>query len=63
MQKKGTRIKFGITVPNSVKEVLELDKKNKNNLWGDAIIKELKALEKTNVFAFYPPNYKFGNEF
>ena len=60
MQKKDTRIKFGITVPNSVKEALELDRKNKNNLWADAIIKELKALEKANVFAFYPPNYKFG---
>ena len=31
MQKKGTRIKFGITVPNSVKEALELDRKNKNS--------------------------------
>lgn len=63
LQKKGTRIKFGIAIPNSVKKALELDRKNKNNLWGDAIIKELKTLEKANVIAFYPPNYNFGKEF
>ena len=34
--------KFGIKVPNSVDEALELDKENRNNLWHEAIQKELK---------------------
>ena len=33
--------KFGIEMPKSVQEALELDKKNGNNLWGDAIKKEM----------------------
>lgn len=34
--------KFGIEVPKTVKEALELDKKNGNTLWADAIAKEMK---------------------
>jgi len=34
--------KFGIEVPRTVKEALELDKKNGNTLWADAIAKEMK---------------------
>ena len=34
--------KFGIKVPNSVDEALQMDKNNGNNLWHDAIQKELK---------------------
>ena len=34
--------KFGIKVPNSVDEALQLDKENGNNLWHAAIQKELK---------------------
>jgi hypothetical protein len=32
----------GIEVPKTVKEALELDKKNGNTLWADAIAKEMK---------------------
>ena len=35
-------IKFGIHVPNSVKDTLEFDKENGNILWSNAINKELK---------------------
>jgi len=36
--------KFGIKVPKTVKEALELDKKNGNTLWADAIAKEMKGV-------------------
>ena len=35
-------IKFGVRVPNSIEEAYQLDKENGNNLWGDAVNKELK---------------------
>ena len=34
--------KFGIEMPKTVKEALELDKKNGNTLWADTIAKEMK---------------------
>ncbi len=34
--------KFGIKLPNTIKEALELDKKNGNTFWADAIAKEMK---------------------
>jgi hypothetical protein len=34
--------KFGIELPKTVKEALELDKKNGNTFWADAIAKEMK---------------------
>jgi hypothetical protein len=34
--------KFGMEVPKTVKEALELDKKNGTTLWADAIAKEMK---------------------
>ena len=33
-------VKFGIVIPTTVKEALELDKKNGNTYWADAIAKE-----------------------
>jgi hypothetical protein len=34
--------KFGIELPKTVKEALELNKKNGNTFWADAIGKEMK---------------------
>jgi hypothetical protein len=34
--------KFGIELPKTIKEALELDKKNGNTFWADAIAKEMK---------------------
>jgi hypothetical protein len=34
--------KFGIEVPKTIREALELDKKNGNTFWADAIAKEMK---------------------
>jgi hypothetical protein len=36
--------KFGIEVPKAVKEALDLDRKNGNILWVDAIAKEMKEV-------------------
>ena len=44
--KKKDRVKFGIEVPNNVRHALLLDKKNGNNAWGEAILKEMTALTK-----------------
>ena len=41
----GPKYKFGIEVPRSVKHALELDAKNGNTLWRDAILTELKQLD------------------
>ena len=34
-------MKFGVMIPSSVQEALELDKQNGNTLWADAIEKEM----------------------
>ncbi len=36
--------KFGIELSKTVKEALELDKKNGNTFWADAIAKEMKDI-------------------
>ena len=36
------RMKFGIMIPGSVEEAIELDRKNGNTLWQDSIKKEMK---------------------
>jgi hypothetical protein len=36
--------KFGIEVPKTVKEALDLDRKNGNTLWVDAIAKKMKEV-------------------
>jgi hypothetical protein len=36
--------KFGIEVPKTIKEALDLDRKNGNTLWADAIAKEMKEV-------------------
>ena len=41
-----TNEQFGIALPHSVEEALEIDRKNGNNLWFDAIQKEIKNLRK-----------------
>ena len=39
---KRSNLKFGLVVPKTVREALELDKKNGNEYWNNAIKKELK---------------------
>ena len=37
-------MKYGVAVPRSVKQALQLDKNNGNELWMNAIAKEISAL-------------------
>ena len=62
MKNKSPRIKFGIKVPNSIREAFELDIENKNNLWADAIVKELTALNEAGVFQYWPPHHKIDTK-
>ena len=56
------REKFGIKIPNNMKEALILDKENKNNLWAEAILKEMKTLNALRAFKYYSPNKRFKKE-
>ena len=57
------REKFGVVVPNTVKEALLLDKMNGDSKWCDATKKEMMALEKLIAWTFHPPGHCMGSEF
>jgi hypothetical protein len=38
--------KFGIEIPMTIKEALELDRQNGNTFWADAIAKEMTEVQK-----------------
>ena len=63
MEKRRNRIKFGIRVPNSVREALIFDRENKNNLWAEAIKKEMGALDKAQVFRYQPSHFKIPKDY
>jgi hypothetical protein len=46
----GIKYKFGIQVPKGIKNAINLDKKNGNNLWEEAIKTELKQLTDYQTF-------------
>ena len=50
-------------MPNTIREVILLDKINGDSKWQDTINKELKVLEKIDTQKFYPSNYIFSSEF
>ena len=60
--KNQNKTKFGIKIPQNVKEALLFDKFNKNTKWADAIAKEMEALRKLDVFEFLPSNCNFSKE-
>ena len=49
-QTKNNLYKFGIEIPWNVAHALELDRKNGNNLWRDAISAEIGTLSDMKVF-------------
>src|SRR5688572_11318919 len=57
-------IKFGVTVPQSTKHALELDKTNNDNLWKESIKTEIDSLQKHGTFRvlgygeYIPKGYK-----
>jgi hypothetical protein len=44
------RYKFGVQIPASISHALKLDKLNGNNLWAEAIQKEMDQLQEYNTF-------------
>ena len=56
------REKFGIRIPNNVREALLFDKLNGDTKWADAIAKEMGALERLHCFKFMPPNHKLSRK-
>jgi hypothetical protein len=46
----GVKYKFGIQIPKGIKNAIELDKKNGNQLWEEAIKTELKQLTDNQKF-------------
>jgi len=62
----GKRYKYGIEIPRSVRGAIMLDRQNNNNLWREAIQKEMNSLRDLGVFSFYqkredvPAGYQFG---
>ena len=48
-----TTHKYGIELPHSVEEALAIDTKNKNNLWRNAIEKEMKKIKLMGTFEKY----------
>jgi hypothetical protein len=46
----GIKYKFGIQVPKGIKHAIDLDKKNGNQLWQEAIKTELKQLTDYQTF-------------
>ncbi len=52
IQKKTKLIQVGIKVSNNVREAIILEKENGNDLWEEAIQKEMDALNKAIVFHY-----------
>jgi hypothetical protein len=46
---------MGVEVPRNTKEALQLDKKNKNNMWKIAMKKEVQGIQDHGTFIFLPP--------
>ena len=50
------RYKYGFEVPRSYKHALELDARNGNNKWQEAIVLELAQIQEYNTFIDYGIN-------
>ena len=57
------REKFGIKIPNTVKEVLLFDMLNGYSKWGDKLNKDIAVLKKLEVLKYFPYNYIFSNNY
>jgi Reverse transcriptase (RNA-dependent DNA polymerase) len=55
--------KYGVEVPRSVRHALELDKKNGNTFWADAIKLEVGNLIDVECFEFKDPDYKVDGQY
>ena len=51
--------KFGIKIPNTAAEALNMDREAGNTKWYDAIKKEMDNLDRLDVFKYHPPTKEF----
>ncbi len=56
-------IKYGVTVPRSVRHAYELDRESGTTFWTDAIKKEIESLLALECFSFHDPGYKPNSDF
>jgi len=56
-------LKYGVVVPRNVTEAFELDSRNGNSHWRDAIKKEIDSLISMECFEFHEKGYNPGNEY
>jgi Reverse transcriptase (RNA-dependent DNA polymerase) len=56
-------VKYGVSVPLSVQHAYELDRLNGDELWSEAIAKEVSSLLDMGCFEFYPPDCKPSGEY
>ena len=65
IQGKVKKYKFGVQVPTSLKEAMELDDQNGNKLWTEAVLKEVNDISEHQTFKEYndrndiPKSYKY----
>ena len=60
--KPQTKLKYGIKIPRTVEEAIEIDRQNGNTLWQDAMKLEIDALLDLNCFTFKPEGYHPGDD-
>lgn len=60
-QKPKELLKYGVQVPRNVAQAYELDKKNGNTFWHDAIKLEIDSLIGLECFEFHPSGHKPGS--
>jgi hypothetical protein len=60
---RGKIFKFGIQVPQTAKEAIDIDTANGNTLWQDAMRAEMDALEKLDCFEFHPEGCIPGDDY
>ena len=51
-------MQYGVELPRSIPHAYELDKRNKNTLWADALKLEINTLKQLNTFQFLPKGTK-----
>jgi len=52
------REKYGIRIPQSIRQAIIFDDENNNTKWQDYMAKEIESLKKLDVFEFHPSNNK-----
>lgn len=62
-KKNTNREKFGIKIPNNVREALILHRLNKNNLCVEAMAKEIGALHTAMCFKYHQGHHKFDSNY